>query len=118
MEKRRWQDGVMVVLGVWLFFSPFILQYTSVYGTAAWNSYILGVLVTLVALTALAAPHLWEEWVNFVLAVWIVISPWVLAFNTSNVPTVNHVVLGILIGIDALWAINQRSMQAPPISHA
>jgi len=117
MENRRWQDGVMIVLGVWLFFSPFILQYTS-FGPAAFNSYILGVAVTVVAIVALAAPHLWEEWVNFVLAIWIVIAPWVLGFDTtSTVATVNHVVLGILIGIDALWAINQRSMQAPPISH-
>lgn len=118
MEKRRWQDGVMIVLGVWLFFSPFILQYSSFIGLAAWNSYILGVAVTAVAIIALATPHLWEEWVNFILAIWIVVSPWVLAFSTNNIATVNHVILGILIGVDALWAINKRSMQAPPISHA
>jgi hypothetical protein len=118
MENRRWQDGVMIVFGVWLFFSPFILQYTSYTSPAAWNSYILGVAVTVVAITALVVPHLWEEWVNFVLAVWVFVSPWVLAFNTNDVATLNHVVLGLLIAIDALWALNQRSSQIPPISHA
>jgi hypothetical protein len=113
MEKRRWQDGVMIVFGVWLFCSPFILQYTSYTDPAAWNSYILGVAVSVVAIIALAAPHLWEEWVNFVLALWIVFSPWLLGFTSSNAATINHVILGILVGIDALWAISQRSMKEP-----
>lgn len=113
MEQRRWQDWVMLVFGIWLFISPFALQYTSFTAASSWNSYILGVAVTAVAVIALAVPHLWEEWVNFVLGIWIVIAPWALGFHAENAATINHVILGVVIAVDALWAMASRSAQRP-----
>jgi hypothetical protein len=107
--QKRWQDWVMLVFGIWLFFSPFFLGYTSTSSTAAWNSYVLGVLVVIFALWALSQPQQWEEWINLVLGIWLIISPWVLQYHTTDsTATTNHVILGILIGADAIWALAQR----------
>lgn len=98
--KGRWQDWVNLVLGAWLFFSPWILQYATG-GPGAWNSYVFGIGIVVFAAIALFAPQKWEEWVNFALGVWLIISPWVLEFR-SDVATWNVVILGILVGIFSL----------------
>ena len=115
MKAKRWQDWAMLVFGVWLFFSPFFLTYGSLTGIAAWNSYILGAAVAVFAVWALADPQKWEEWVNIVLAVWLILAPFVLSFyQTEAVAAWNQVILGVLIGGDAIWALAQR----PTPSHA
>lgn len=108
MKDRRWQDLVMLVLGVWLFLSPFILQYADAAVMAAWNSYILGVGVVLFAGAALYRPQLWEEWVNLALGMWLIVAPFVLGFDTHALATWNHIIAGLLIGGDALWSILQQ----------
>lgn len=107
-RKQRWQDWVMLVLAVWLFFSPFFLGYESSTGIAASDSYVLGVLVAIFSIAALANPQNWEEWINVVLGIWLIIAPFVLQFRTDQVAMANHIVLGILIAGDALWALAQR----------
>lgn len=111
MEKRRWQDWVMLLFGIWLFFSPFIFPYSSLTGMAAWNSYILGVGVAVFAIIAIAVPRMWEEWINLVLGIWLIIAPFVLGFFPETNATWNQIVLGILVAVDAIWAMAQRPMQ-------
>lgn len=104
-RQQRWQDWIMLAFGVWLFFSPWILQYRSFSGVAAWDAYILGILIAIFALSALARPQMWPEWVNLVLGIWMIISPYVLGFSNLPTATGNSIVLGILIALDALWAM-------------
>jgi len=111
MQTKRWQDWVMLVLGAWLFISPFwMAAYASTQSVAAWNAYVLGVLVVICAWWALAAPQTWQEWVNLVLGIWLIIAPFVLAFyrNESGAAW-NSVILGVLIGADAIWMLTESS---------
>lgn len=108
MMQKRWQDWAMLLFGLWLFFSPFLLSYSSLTSIAAWNSSLLGFAIAFFAMMALAIPRLWEEWINLVLGLWLIIAPFVLGFSADNAATWNHVVLGVLISADALWAIVQR----------
>lgn len=115
MERnQRWQDWVMLLFGIWLFVSPFILQYSVLGGIAAWDAYVLGAAVAIFAIVALAVPGLWEEWVNLVLGVCMILSPFVLGFHGDNAATWNNVIIGLLIGADAIWAMLPR----PPMHRA
>ncbi len=109
MTNKRWQDWVMLIFGVWLFLAPFWMPaYESSTSVAAWNSYVLGVLVVAFAWAALARPQKWQEWVNLVLGVWLIIAPFVLRFwGTEQGAAWNQIVLGILIGADAIWMLAQ-----------
>ena len=118
--KQRWQDWSNLVLGLWVFFSPWILQQALASGTAAssaatWNLYIVGIAVAVVAAGALFAFQVWEEWTNVVLGAWLFASPWVLGFSSSAVLMWNAVVVGALIVILAGWAMvpSQNSVQGP-----
>lgn len=104
MERQRWQDWVQLILGIWLFFSPWILGFAGS-GGAAWNSYIIGVGVVVFAIIALYLPRLWEEWINLVLGVWLVIAPWVVGFSSLSNATQNSVILGIVMVILTVWAM-------------
>jgi len=49
-----WEDWVNLVLGVWLFFSPWILGYAGL-DAAMWNSLVVGFLIGLLAIWGIAA---------------------------------------------------------------
>jgi len=95
MRKQHWQDWINVLLGAWLFFSPWLLGYFNIYN-AAWNAYVLGIAIFVFAVWALYAPEAWEEWTLLILGIWLVISPWVLGFYGNGNATWNMVIVGIL----------------------
>ena len=102
----RWQDWFNLVLGVWLVVAPFV-GVGAVNDVAAWNSYAAGAAVAIFALAAIARPQVWEEWVNLVIGLWLILAPFALGFADQPVAMWNQIIVGILIGLDALWAAAQ-----------
>lgn len=109
MKRQRWQDWVMLALGAWLFVSPWLLGYSSFSAREAWDAYIMGALVFVFAWAALSQPAMWPEWVNLALGIWVIISPYVLGFSHLPKATDNSLAVGILIALDALWAMGQAA---------
>lgn len=110
MNEKRWQDIANLVLGAWLFISPWILGlaalgFNEVPQTVAWNSHLVGAAILVVAAIAVYLPRAWEEGLNLLLGVWLVISPWVLEFANSSRDTLNAVVVGVLVTALATWAM-------------
>jgi hypothetical protein len=103
MVVRRWQDWVNQVLGSWLFLSPWVLEYGGT--AAAWNAYVLGAAIVLFALIAAYVPKAWEEMINTLLGVWLVVSPFVLGFAEPKRIALHTVLIGILVTAFAVWAM-------------
>lgn len=99
----HWKDAANLVLGLWLVASPWALKFTG-QGTAAWNAWGVGTVIAIAALAALIAFQKWEEWVNAALAAWLIVSPYVLVFGSQATATWNQLVVGVLVGILAIWA--------------
>ena len=111
--KNQWRDSANLILGLWLFFSPWILQFREL-DYAVWNAWALGVVIAIAAFAALTQFHEWEEWVSLLFGAWLVIAPWVLGFTASAFATWNHVVVGLLVAGMASWSIYQaRHTQTP-----
>ncbi|BES71483.1 SPW repeat protein [Marinobacter nanhaiticus D15-8W] len=94
---RRWEDWLNLTIGIWLFISPWALGYSSNVA-AAWNAFITGAAFVLFSLVALARPARWQELINSGIAIWALLSPWVLGFGlvpsaTANIVSVGSVVL-------------------------
>jgi uncharacterized membrane protein HdeD (DUF308 family) len=102
-KEGRWQDWFNLVLGAWLIVAPFIGLGVN-HDVAAWNSYASGAVVAVFAIAAIARPHLWEEWLNLIVGLWLIIAPFALHFTVQSAPMWNQIIVGLLIGIDALWA--------------
>lgn len=101
---RFWQDWANLALAVWLFAAPWLLGYDMV-RPAAWNSWILGLVIGAVSLSALILFSAWQEWVNVILGVWLLIAPWVMGFASTETSAAlwNHVAVGLAVGGLALW---------------
>jgi len=104
-HTRRWQDWVNIFLGFWLFSTPFVFGLLSTTDVPAWDGYIFGAAIIAVSGWALLRPQAWEEWINLGFGIWLILSPLILGFMTDTVPMWNHLLIGMFVGIDALWAI-------------
>jgi len=102
---KRWQDLGNLVLGAWLFVSPWIMQYPAEIPAATWNAYISGAVIVVFAAIAMYMPKIWEEGLNMALGIWMIVSPWILGFSTYRDVTINAVVVGVAVAALAAWAM-------------
>ena len=107
--RKRWQDWVMLILGIWLFVSPLFLGYLYA-PVAMWNAYIIGGGLILFSIVALVRPSLWGEWINLILGLWLVIGFVVLPY-ASEIARWNQLIVGVLVMADALAAIFMQPEQ-------
>lgn len=89
---------VNILLGIWVIISPFILGFHS--SSAVWSNAVAGVLVGVLALLRWSMHQPGWSWLNLILGVWLVISPFVLFL--SGAAMWNNVILGIIVAALAL----------------
>jgi hypothetical protein len=111
---NRWQDWVNLLLGAWLFISPWVLGFastaaaagTTTHPRAAVNAWIFGVIVMVLSIAALARTQPWEEWLNLLAGIWLFISPWVLGYSGNTTALWNALIVGALVFILASWDLS------------
>jgi hypothetical protein len=109
MERTvdTWQDGVNFLLGLALFLSPFVLGF-STESAAAYNAHIIGALIAIFAIATILTFQAWEEWINAVLGLWLVLAPWVLGFTGHEAAKLTHVLIGVATLVLAVWALRDH----------
>jgi hypothetical protein len=85
-----------IALGVWLFISAFVWHHSHAQFT---NSWIMGIIVTAVALISLSVPTF--RYVNTLAGAWLIISGFALPRVTSGT-TWNNVLVGIAVFLVSL----------------
>jgi hypothetical protein len=97
-------SGLDVLAGVWLLISPFVLAFYSQAATT--NNVILGIVIAAIAAIRFfgAFDAAWLSWINAVLGLWVLLSPWILGFSQFNVPTGNNIILGVIVIVLASWS--------------
>jgi hypothetical protein len=106
--NRKLCDVVNLILGIILFLSPWMFGFEA--GSASQNAHVSGIVIAVLSIAALAAFTEWEEWLNLVVGLWVLVSPWILGFQGSKAMTV-HVVIGAIVAILAaieLWLLHQN----------
>ena len=107
------QDWVNLVLAVWMFISPWVLQFapgaTAASVGAAWNAWILAIVIGVFAIAALIKARPWEEWINLIAGAWVFISPWVLGYYGGNHAAMwNALIVGALVFVLSIWDLNTQ----------
>ena len=111
---RRWQDWVVVGLGVIMFVTPFLFGETS-QTVAASTAYVLGVLLALAGLLNAAMKEAGGlEIIPAVLAVILFVSPWAFGFTAVAALAWSAWVIAILVVLAAgsLFAMQNRRAMA------
>ena len=96
-----------LILGGILFISPWLFSLPA--GVELRNAFISGIVIVVLSIAALAAFAVWEEWLNLIVGLWLIVSPWVLKFQGTHAMWVD-IVIGIIVAVLAaieLWMMSQ-----------
>jgi hypothetical protein len=106
MQMKHWQDPVNAIIGLWLIVSPWILDFQAEGNMGAMaNAVIIGLALIAAALGAIFVPRAWEEWTEFALGLWLIVSPWIVGFSTLYDARMNALIAGIAVAALALWTL-------------
>ena len=105
MRRAEFENWTNIVLGAWLFISPWIFLSAPAGQASAWNLWVVGALIFGVSIFALKDLKPWEEWINLVLGAWVILSPWLFGYATEMPLMWNSVIVGIGVVASAGFAL-------------
>ena len=100
--------GINFLLGIWMFISPWV------YGAAgtgsAWNSWIVGALIAIVAAFGLSNSReaRSSSWTNTILGGWLFFSPWIFAYTGNTGRFINSLCVGVVIVVLSIYSASAR----------
>ena len=107
---------IAALAGIWFFISPWI------YGVqrmpSAWNSWIAGALMVIVAAVCIGNPLTTASlnWANCVLGIWAFVSPWVYRYTMDHGRFVNSLWVGMIVFIASIVsALRMHHHTTPPV---
>lgn len=103
-------DVVNLILGGVLFFSPWLFDLSA--GAQWQTASIVGIIIAVLSIAALAAFAVWEEWLILVAGLALIVAPWLLGFQDSQAMTIDvgiGVVVALLAACEAWLARAQKS---------
>lgn len=103
-SAKRWQDQLILLLGLWLFITPWVFSYL-IPSPEAWNAFIAGAVIAILAAFELYKTYFWAVVVNLLVGIWVAISPWVLRVAEQRDLMWNQLIIGIAVAVLALWEL-------------
>jgi hypothetical protein len=108
-------DVANLILSGILFFSPWLFDLSS---GAQWQAAsVAGIIIAVLSIAALAAFAIWEEWLNLIAGLALIVSPWLLGFQDSDAMTID-VVIGVIVAALAAFEVWMTHDRAPRIAAA
>jgi uncharacterized membrane protein SirB2 len=95
-------DGLVLLAGLWLAISPWVLHFNDTAPNLRVNNLILGIAVAVVALGLTTRPEVMARlsWATALIGVWIIISPWVIQRSAVDMGMIlNNVITGGVIAL-------------------
>ena len=102
LSSKRWQDGAILLLGIWLFVSPWVLGYPND-SPPALNAFIAGAIIAALAAFDLYKTYVWAVLVNVVVGAWVAASPWFIGVVGDRAMSTSMLVVGIATIVLGLW---------------
>ena len=105
-------DVANLVLAMVLFFSPW--EFDLARGAPWQTASVVGIIIAVLSIAALAAFALWEEWLNVVAGLALMVAPWLLGFQDSDAMTIDVVIGGFvaLLAAFEVWAMRESARPA------
>ena len=97
-SRAKLCDIVNFSLGTILFFSPWLFSLPA--GAPRQTASVIGLLIAVLSIAALAAFAVWEEWVNLGAGLTLIVSPWLLGFQDSSAMAIDAVI-GAMVALMA-----------------
>lgn len=101
---KHWQDLVNALLGAWLVGAPWVLGFQSALVASA-VTVAIGALLVASSVEAMQVPQAWEEWLDVMLGIGLMLAPLLFGFNGVAPALQNALVTGGLVTVLALWVL-------------
>lgn len=95
-------DAANLVLGMVLFFSPWLFGLAA--GAQWQTASTVGIFIAVLSVAALAAFAVWEEWLNLIAGLWLILSPWLLGFQDGDAMIID-VAIGTIVALLAAFEV-------------
>ena len=103
-STKRWQDQVILLLGLWLIVSPFALGYPSA-SPPFDNAIIAGVIMAAMAAFDLYKTYVWAVVLNLIVSAWAAVSPWFVGVLQDSAMTASLLLCGAATVVLGLWEL-------------
>lgn len=104
LSSKRWQDQVILLIGVWLFASPWVFGYDSSSASAT-NAYATGLVMAVLAVFDLYKTYMWAVLLNVVVGIWTAVSPWLIEITYDRAMTASLLLSGMATVVLGLWEL-------------
>ncbi|MES2018591.1 MAG: SPW repeat protein [Pseudomonadota bacterium] len=101
---RRWQDEVILLLGLWLIIVPMVLGYPT-NAPITINAYICGALIAAIAAFDLYKSYAIAVIINLLVGLWVSVSPWVTALADRGPMMGTCVIIGVAVMALGMWEL-------------
>ncbi|QQO13597.1 SPW repeat protein [Bradyrhizobium diazoefficiens] len=81
-ERETVPDVYNLFLASVLFISPWLFKLTNSQGRI--DLWVTSAIIGILSLAAIIAYRDWEEWINVLMGVWLIASPWLLGFPNTR----------------------------------
>jgi len=112
-SSMRLCDVVNFILGGVLFFSPWLFDLSA--GAQWQTASIVGIIIAVLSIAALACFAVWEEWFLLVAGIGLIVSPWLLGFQNSDSMIIN-VVIGVVVAVLAAFEVCLTRKDQPQLT--
>ncbi len=112
-SRAKLCDVMNLFLGTILFFSPWLFSLSA--GAPRQIASIIGLFIAVLSIAALAAFAVWQEWLNLIAGLCLIVAPWLLGFEDSNAVMID-VMIGIVVVVLAtfeIWLALDRRQGGP-----
>ncbi len=102
------KSGSLMALlaGLWFFASPWV--YGSYLLRDSWNNWIIGAAIAILAIVRISSRDLtrtrWITWINCLLAIWIIVSPWIYQYADNTDRLINSLCVGVILFTAAVFS--------------
>jgi hypothetical protein len=104
LSTKRWQDQLILLIGVWLFISPWVLGYAAASEPAV-NAFIAAAIMVVLAVFDLYKSYVWAVLLNLVTGMWVAVSPWLVGVVPDRRMTASLLAVGVATVVLAQWEL-------------
>lgn len=97
LNGARAASTIVLLAGIWFFVSPWV--YGAYTHSNAWNSWIIGAVLFILACIRVARPVYSSalSWCNMVLGIWVFFSPWIYSYTGNSGRFINSLCVGVIV---------------------
>lgn len=118
-ERETAPDVYNLFLAAVLFISPWLFKLTNSEGKI--DLWITSAIIVVLSLAAIIAYRDWEEWINVLMGIWLIASPWLLGFPHTRAMHLSigfGVVIVLLALLDLFLHYEKRHPDEAPVESA